>query len=600
MQAFDTDAELEAFLSGRAAHRHEHAIDWMAGGAPAGSAVASAPVAAAALRSPEASITNTQEAGVDEGGIVNTHGDHLVVLRRGRLFTIALGDEALRAVDRINAFPPGTSGRGTWYDEMLVVGDRVVVIGYSYERGGTEINRFRIDGAGRLRFEDSYQLRSSDYYSAGNYASRLIGGRLILYTPLLVGSGERPLDSLPAMRRWTGDPDSPFERLAPASRVYLPQPMQDDETADVDTLHTVTVCAVDAERLTCEATAVLGAYARSFYVSAEAAYVWIAGALGGGAGEPRAMVYRLPLDGSRPGAVQARGGPVDQFSFREDADRGILNVLVRAEGRGDAMWQGEVSAGEPALLSLSLTAFGDGSTSADEDRYRPLPLEPGANWSFHNRFVGTHLLYAASTFAAEKATAPLFVAPLDGGAVTRVEVQHGIDRIEAMGADAVVVGNDAGRQLGFTSIGLGAGGVEALDTSFLTLASEGERRSHAFFYRPDPGSADGASGMLGLPVSRRIAGGRLRRLLGSGSAIAFLRREDRHLLPVGELTAQPVGAMKDDAQVSGTDWYGNARPIFLRGRMLALMGYELVEGRVEDDGVVEIDRVDFLKPATLH
>src|SRR5260370_532975 len=33
------------------------------------------------------SVTNTQHAGVDEGGIVKLHGDHLVVLRRGRLFT---------------------------------------------------------------------------------------------------------------------------------------------------------------------------------------------------------------------------------------------------------------------------------------------------------------------------------------------------------------------------------------------------------------------------------------------------------------------------------------------------------------------------------
>ncbi|MEP6704006.1 MAG: hypothetical protein ABJB34_04310, partial [Acidobacteriota bacterium] len=29
------------------------------------------------------SITNTQHAGVDEGGIVKVHGDHLVILRRG-------------------------------------------------------------------------------------------------------------------------------------------------------------------------------------------------------------------------------------------------------------------------------------------------------------------------------------------------------------------------------------------------------------------------------------------------------------------------------------------------------------------------------------
>ena len=52
-------------------------------------------------------------------------------------------DGAMRVVDRIDAFPPGVSGEDSWYDEMLVAGDRVVVIGYSDGRGGTEINRFR-------------------------------------------------------------------------------------------------------------------------------------------------------------------------------------------------------------------------------------------------------------------------------------------------------------------------------------------------------------------------------------------------------------------------------------------------------------------------
>ena len=45
---------------------------------------------------------------------------------------------------------------------MLIAGDRIVVVGYSYDRGGTEINRFRIDPAGKLRFEDAWHLRSND------------------------------------------------------------------------------------------------------------------------------------------------------------------------------------------------------------------------------------------------------------------------------------------------------------------------------------------------------------------------------------------------------------------------------------------------------
>ncbi|MGH2670956.1 MAG: beta-propeller domain-containing protein, partial [bacterium] len=36
----------------------------------------------------EESVTNVQHAGVDEGGIVKVQGDYLVILRRGRLFTV--------------------------------------------------------------------------------------------------------------------------------------------------------------------------------------------------------------------------------------------------------------------------------------------------------------------------------------------------------------------------------------------------------------------------------------------------------------------------------------------------------------------------------
>ena len=85
------------------------------------------------------SITNTQHAGVDEGGIVKLHGDHLVVLRRGRLFTVAIGDNTLKPISAVDAFGPDIDPRGTWYDEMLVSTDTVAVIGYSYQRGGTEV-----------------------------------------------------------------------------------------------------------------------------------------------------------------------------------------------------------------------------------------------------------------------------------------------------------------------------------------------------------------------------------------------------------------------------------------------------------------------------
>jgi hypothetical protein len=41
------------------------------------------------------------------------------------------------------------------------------------------------------------------------------------------------------------------------------------------------------------------------------------------------------------------------------------------------------------------------------------------------------------------------------------------------------------------------------------------------------------------------------------------------------------------------DWYGNARPIFARGRTFALLGYEIVEGQVRDGVVREVRRARF-------
>ena len=109
-------------------------------------------------------ITNNQHAGVDEGGIVKVHGEHLVILRRGRLFTVRVGSNSLAPVSSVNAYAPGVNPSNDWYDEMLVSKNTVVVIGYSYGRGGTEINLFDITSGGGLEFRSSYHQKSIDYY----------------------------------------------------------------------------------------------------------------------------------------------------------------------------------------------------------------------------------------------------------------------------------------------------------------------------------------------------------------------------------------------------------------------------------------------------
>jgi hypothetical protein len=50
------------------------------------------------------SITNNQHAEVDEGDIVKLHGEHLIVLRRGRLFTLSLDGDRPKQSKMVVAF----------------------------------------------------------------------------------------------------------------------------------------------------------------------------------------------------------------------------------------------------------------------------------------------------------------------------------------------------------------------------------------------------------------------------------------------------------------------------------------------------------------
>ena len=77
---------------------------------------------------------------------------------------------------------------------------------------------------------------------------------------------------------------------------------------------------------------------------------------------------------------------------------------------------------------------------------------------------------------------------------------------------------------------------------------------------------------------------------------------DGDLSKAGDLIATRRDPNQDspngyECEVSCVDWYGNARPIFTGGRLLALINSELVEGELEDGVVSEIRRIDLTAPS---
>jgi hypothetical protein len=105
-------------------------------------------------------------------------------------------------------------------------------------------------------------------------------------------------------------------------------------------------------------------------------------------------------------------------------------------------------------------------------------------------------------------------------------------------------------------------------------ARQGETRSHGFFY-------DQRQALLGLPIRHRSA------------SVLYLRNQSLNFAEIGTLDASADANTNDACRASCVDWYGNSRPLFIRNRVFALMGYEIVEGQLGRDGIAETRRVNF-------
>ncbi|WP_198420925.1 hypothetical protein HF313_28555 [Massilia atriviolacea] len=543
-----------------------------------------------------------------EAAMAAEHGRHLVLLRQGRLFTVDTGKDQLKPVAALDAFAPGGAAMSR-YDRVIVAGDTVAVIGYSEPERSTGIVLFDIDAAGRLAFRASHLLRGAAPEAP---AVEQIDSKLVLYAALATEAGAEPLARLPALRTGTAG----FERIVPASRVYRLDaaigsgpapggpapggpapggatpggptlggptpggptpggPTPGGPTPGGPTLHSVTVCDLAGRALRCDASAVLAPPARAFHMAPQAVYVWTFPY----AGEAGAGLLRIPFNGGAPGALRVSGAPRDQFSFHESADA-HLNVLVGADGAGPS-WRGEAGTDSLALLRLPLQAFSDGDQRAPLSSYKDLPDLPMQ--ALRNRFIGPWLVYGGARAGAD-GRAPLFALRWDGtGGLQRLQLAHPVERIAAMGGDAVVAGQ-ARSALHLSSVRLGQGAGPDQQASVASVHVHPNARETPAPVRPPAYDAQRpGQGMLALAI---VEAGRADEGEDAASLL-YLRNTALRLRELGALKAQH-GAPEDAAA-----WYGNARPLFVQGRMFALLGDELVEGKLKNGRLREARRLNY-------
>lgn len=542
------------------------------------------------------SITNTQEVNVDEGDIVKQVGRFLLVLQDGRVFSIDTmpgGRPGLALADRINVYR--SSSDDAWYDEMLVYGDRVVITGYTYEREASQITVLRVAPNGRLSHDGTFLLTSSDYYDVDNYATRLVGDRLIIYTPFVLHEGDRFV--FPTLRRWQAT-----DRLAPRMPLYdaraIYRPIVHGEAP---TLHSVSVCRLGptVRGLGCTTTAFIAPEEAQLYVTPTDAFLWVSNERDWGAETPRcrgrprvtqvtpAYVYRMALPGGGLSIAGARGRPIDQLSLA--AIGGNLHALVRWEGPDCFEDQGR----DLALATIPLAAFGRTRGDAPASAFAAVPDLGGA--SIENRYNGGWLIYGGrpgwGSEPPEQAPSPqpLIVLPVARPQEARtLNVTHGILRVERVGGDMVVTGYRDRSGLDFTMIELdGAPRLGA--TLHLEGRYESEGRSHAFNARSE---ADGGA-LMGIPTVPRSNDAQRWWFRSGASDLSFVSLgADGRLSAAGDLLRGENTGAGYECEVSCVDWYGNSRPIFTGGRIFALTGTELIEGALEDRRVRELRRLD--------
>jgi len=251
-------------------------------------------------------------------------------------------------------------------------------------------------------------------------------------------------------------------------------------------------------------------------------------------------------------------------------------------------------------FSTPLSAFSSAPRPVAQGRYTALPSVGGA---IENRFTDDYLVYAGRDSWSSYAPHPNSDAVLSSQVVavptgrpqafTRFEAPHSALRVERVGDNAVITGYRDWRGLSLSLVDLRRA-PHITSTIVLPERYESEGRSHAF----NAVVNEEGAGLLGLPtVMRRAQSGRWW-WRSAGSDVSYVSFDaGGRLTDSGLLRGTSPKHPDYVCEVSCIDWYGNTRALFIRGRVFALSGTELIEGALDDRGEVrERQRVNLTAP----
>jgi hypothetical protein len=289
----------------------------------------------------------------------------------------------------------------------------------------------------------------------------------------------------------------------------------------------------------------------------------------------------MPFGEDTVRAIHTSGSPHDQFAFDEREQ--TLLALIEREPQG--CYFEEVT--PMVFASIPLRLFASSPTTLSSRNV--VRVHDAVPWDLQSRYTKDYLLYAGAEQYEKypNAAAPneIVVVPTANPENFRVlSTTHEIDRLEVIGDNAVAFGENDDKDLGVSTIELRMR-PRIASTRALAGIEESEGRSHAFNTIVD----EDGSGTFGLPTVYRS---KTENRWNPPSDVQFFSIDRRlDLDPIGELAGQEDESEDYECEVSCYDFYGNARPIFLEGRIFALTGSELIEGEIRSGVMAEIGRL---------
>lgn len=570
------------------------------------------------VSSKDTSLTNNQVSGVDEGDIVKRKGDFLLILRRGKIYSVSIrskNQNTLTPISSVDVTPPGWKF-DSWYDEMLIAGNKILVLGYSYDLEASEILRFEITDDGMLTYQDGFLLSSGDYFDAESYASRLFKGKYITYMPSPLttyddeyGSSREFKTGLPRIAKIEGNKREALQWTNLISYKNISKPLQ---SVLEPVLHTILTCDPLSEKFTCDAKGIIASSATEYYVDHDAIYLWTQAwneellfdidfesdldfwSLDDHqlkyVKDLEAMVFRISLSNESITTMKVNGQPVNQFSFYTKGDS-LFMYLIDDVDVDERM--------HSSLYKLPISQFNtEGSNQAEK-----IADMPHTYLEVNNRFSNDFLVTGSVSNLSWKRNAGRYLNPdfdlivqkIDGEFQRVITLEHSADRLEPIGSLMFVSGLDLEGNYNVTLLDVENYG-EVISRKIFPSLLEDELRSHAFNFTKinDTLTLIGLTSLNKKDARKRYGDFNYHWRDNQAADIFFLGLDSQgQLLESGTLKSKLSNIPDlEGCETSCYDWYGNSRPFFIGDRIFGLSGDELIEAELEGVTVNGIARKD--------